>query len=119
MVIKQIVSKISSACFLIPKYKFANNIIKTVIFKYISIDLDACVGASVTVMAVLTGKPETLAQYRIYTKSVGKMIKLPRTYNKEYDMTTFMDKLNWPLTAMVKVLNTQERVLDIDRVSDK
>ena len=67
-------------------------------------------------MAVLTGKPETLGQYRIYAKSVGKMIKLPRIYNKECGMTTFMDKLNWPLTAMVKVLNIQERVLDIDQV---
>ena len=92
---------------------------KTVIFKYIIIDLDAYVGASVTIMAVLTGKPETLAQYRIYTRSVGKMIKLPGTYDKEYDMATFMDKLNWPLTAMVKILNTHERVLDIDRVIDE
>jgi len=75
------------------------------------------IGASVLVLAVLSGQPQSLGEYKVYTKSVNKMVELPTAFSSKFDIGSAMDKLKWPLTTMVKILtNAKEKALDIDLI---
>uniref|UniRef100_A0A914V1Q1 Uncharacterized protein n=1 Tax=Plectus sambesii TaxID=2011161 RepID=A0A914V1Q1_9BILA len=69
------------------------------------------------VMAVVDGRPESFDQYKIYTKSVARLTPLPTTYSKTFDLSKAFDKVDFPVSAKVRLLtNTAEKALEVEEV---
>uniref|UniRef100_A0A914XDC8 Uncharacterized protein n=1 Tax=Plectus sambesii TaxID=2011161 RepID=A0A914XDC8_9BILA len=78
---------------------------------------DVLVGATIAVMEVVDGRPESFDQYKIYTKSVARLTPLPTVYRKSFDLSQIFDKIDFPVYAKVRLLtNTEEKALEIEMV---
>uniref|UniRef100_A0A914VIQ3 Uncharacterized protein n=1 Tax=Plectus sambesii TaxID=2011161 RepID=A0A914VIQ3_9BILA len=68
-------------------------------------------------VAVVDGRPESFDQYKIYTKSVAWLTPLPTIYRKSFDLSKAFDKVDFPVSAKVRLLtNTAEKTLEVEEV---
>ncbi len=75
---------------------------------------DVLIGASATVTAAIIGKPDTLDKYHLYTRSLGKMVDLPKVYSKTYELHAALDAIKWPICVKVKPISSNApKALDI------
>uniref|UniRef100_A0A914XB09 Uncharacterized protein n=1 Tax=Plectus sambesii TaxID=2011161 RepID=A0A914XB09_9BILA len=78
---------------------------------------DVLVGATVAVMAVVDDGADELQLYKVYTNSVGRLIPLPRKFDKTFDLVAALGSVRFPLLASVRLLsNCKERAFDINRI---
>uniref|UniRef100_A0A914W676 Uncharacterized protein n=1 Tax=Plectus sambesii TaxID=2011161 RepID=A0A914W676_9BILA len=81
---------------------------------------DVLVGATIAVMALINGRPESFDQYKIYTKSVARLTLLPTTFAKSFDLSKAFDKDDFPVYAKVRLLtNTAKKALEVEEVVEK
>uniref|UniRef100_A0A914XC80 Uncharacterized protein n=1 Tax=Plectus sambesii TaxID=2011161 RepID=A0A914XC80_9BILA len=80
---------------------------------------EGCGGvATIAVMVVVDSRLESFDQYKIFTKAIGKLFALPKTFSKEYDLSKEFDMLQFPLSVLVRPLtnNTAEKALEVEQV---
>lgn len=71
---------------------------------------DVLVSATIAVMAVVNGQLETLDQYKIYTRSISRIIELPQSFLKDFNLAQRFDSMAFLMFAKIQeLMNTAEK----------